>query len=231
MNMGMYVMTAVKNIVIIEDNKYIAAQMRDSLMGSDDFVVDAVFHTFGEGKAYLDVHVPDILLVDLGLPDGYGVDLIKLVEKQNQNREQKTSCVVLTMYGDEAHVMQAIEAGAAGYLLKDSQPDQAIKALRVLNEGGSPISPIIARSLLNKFSKVTPEKNEQQETVTLTKQEEAVLSQFAMGYKRTEIAKILNISVHTVNSHTKNIYRKLAVNTQTQAVFEAVQLGIIQLAK
>ena len=142
-----------KSVVIIEDNPLIAEKIKQMIEADSHFFSDGVFHSYSESKAYLEHHSPDLVLIDLGLPDGHGEDIIALVEANNQSKAQATACLVLTMYADEAHVMKALGAGAMGYLLKDAAgTERVIKALHDMVQGGSPITPVIARSLLKKFA-------------------------------------------------------------------------------
>ena len=176
----------------------------------------------------------------LGLPDGDGTDLIHDVFRRGYD----TDVMVITVFGDEKHVIRAIEAGATGYILKDGSNNYIAQSILQLKEGGSPISAPIARYLLNRFrgseqtkkaeidSKTASEiDNKNLDLPHLTKREKEVLSQLSRGFNFIEIAQHLNISPHTVTSHVKHIYRKLAVRSRSEAVFEAMQLGLIELEK
>ncbi|MDX8384251.1 MAG: response regulator transcription factor [Ghiorsea sp.] len=219
----------VKSVVIIEDNPLIAEKLQQMIEADHSFSSEGVFHSYSEAIAYLEHHAPDLLLIDLGLPDGHGEDIIAWVESNNQSKAQSTACLVLTMYADEAHVMKALAAGAMGYLLKDTGTKYIIKALHDIVQGGSPITPVIARSLLNQFAKKGKTRQDIPEKNQLTPKEEQVLSLFSKGFNRKEIAGLMQISVNTVNSHAKHIFKKLAVHTQSEAVYAAVQQGMIQL--
>jgi DNA-binding NarL/FixJ family response regulator len=146
--------------------------------------------------------------------------------------------LVITVFGDERHVVSAIEAGAAGYLLKDAHPTAVADAIFQLLEGGSPITPIIARHVLKRF-KVGLEPaatkgdaapaSEIVHKVHLTPRETEVLNLVSRGYSNNEIADLLKMSFHTVTSHIKHIYVKLSVRSRSEAVFEAAQMGILDL--
>ncbi len=140
--------------------------------------------------------------------------------------------MVITVFGDERHVVRALEAGATGYILKDAMTDSICTSIMQLVDGGSPISAPIARHLLSRFHDATRiAAREGVDLPQLTGREKDVLSQLARGFSFSEISGILSISPHTVASHIKHIYRKLAVHSRSEAVYEALQLGLINIDK
>lgn len=174
--------------------------------------------------AWLAEHPVNVLLVDLGLPDGSGIDVIR----ECTRLQPACEVMVITMFGDEAHMMKAFGAGAKGYLLKDGTGEDLAAHIMNLRNGGSPMSPIIARKLLGQLGggPVQPV----QPTATgqpLSPKETEVLALVARGFSYGETAGLLNISVHTVHSHVRNIYGKLSVSSKTEAVYEARQLGLL----
>lgn len=162
------------------------------------------------------------VLVDLALPDGDGATLIHALSQE----PSPPSVLVISVFGDEQRVIRAIQAGAAGYLLKDSDERTLADGILQTIRGESPISPSIARHLLKHFQQ--PPSSEK--TSPITQRETEVLTLIARGYSNTEIAELLEMSGNTVSTHTKHIYRKLAVNSRGEAVFEATQLGLIDLS-
>jgi DNA-binding NarL/FixJ family response regulator len=168
-----------------------------------------------------------VALMDLGLPDGDGTDLIRLAT----GRETPMEVMVITVFADERHVVRAIEAGATGYLLKDADARSVARSIHDLLAGGSPISTAIARHLLRRFRRDPPPAEPGAGEVRLTPREMEVLEVVARGYSNAEISGLLELSLHTVNSHIKSIYRKLAVRSRSEAVFEAVQQGLIQIER
>ena len=172
-------------------------------------------------RPLIDSLKPDVMLVDLGLPDGSGVDLIL----EARDKSPATEVMVITSFGDERHVVNAIEAGATGYLLKDGESAYIADSILQMVAGGSPISASIARYLLKRFQ---PQTQTAEEVPHLTAREREVLELVAKGFSYAEIGDVLSMSTHTVTSHIKHIYRKLSVNSRGQAVFEAMQLGIIK---
>lgn len=165
---------------------------------------------------------PDVLLLDLGLPDGNGLDLIA------EYTALGSKVIIFSVLGDELNVVTAIERGAAGYLLKDASPDEMRAAIRDVANGGAPLTPSVAAHLLKRMRRqdgaATPELPGSGLSA-LTPRERDVLMALARGYSYDETAQLLGISRHTVGHHVKQIYGKLAVNSRSQAVFEAVQAG------
>jgi DNA-binding NarL/FixJ family response regulator len=173
-----------------------------------------------------------VVLVDLGLPDGSGLELIAHIHQHMPGCES----MVLTVFGDESHVISSIEAGATGYLTKDTRTADILDRLKQLRAGGSPISPVIARRLLNRFRGVaTPDQLPtsktavNQEFTPLSEREQQVLEMVAKGFMQAEIADILGVSINTISTYIKRIYKKLAVNSRTSAVHRANALGLINL--
>jgi len=164
----------------------------------------------------------DVLLSDLGFPDGSGIDLIRLTRAQQPDAE----IMVITVFADERHVVAAIEAGASGYLLKDGDSGYIGESILQLINGGSPISAAIARHLLQRLKPAAPRPGS--EAPKLTPREQQVLELVAKGFSYAEIATTLDISVNTVTSYIKQIYRKLSVNSRGEAVFEASQMGLLR---
>jgi DNA-binding NarL/FixJ family response regulator len=138
--------------------------------------------------------------------------------------------MVISVFQDEEVVLRAIEAGAAGYLLKDSPPSDIVAAIRAMRAGGAPINPMIARLLLDRIRPpdATPQATRRPAAaLALSEREIEILRIVARGLSLVEIAELLGISVNTVKTHVKRIYHKLAVNSRTEAVFEAHCMGLL----
>jgi DNA-binding NarL/FixJ family response regulator len=165
---------------------------------------------------------PRVLLADLELPDGSGIDVIRAARLASP----ATEAMVISVFGDEDHVVAAIEAGATGYLLKDSSADEIGAAILKLIAGESPISASIARHLLRRFQ-VAPAERSAPKAPHLTPREMEVLQLIAKGLSYSRIADTLAMSANTVPSYVKQIYRKLEVNSRGEAVFEAMQIGLL----
>lgn len=169
---------------------------------------------------------PDVLLTDLALPDGDGVTLIREIKRATPRCE----CMVISVFGTEARVVAAIEAGATGYLLKDDPVERVAQAVLSLVNGGSPMSPGIARHVLNRLRGAAHTEASAATGASLTERELTVLNALSRGFTYGEVAEQLGLSTHTVGTHVKHIYRKLEVCSRSEAVFEAAQLGLIKLA-
>ncbi len=215
-------------VLIVEDDIAFRDRFGAILAKDPAFEVVASVGTGTEGLAMLDARKPDILLVDLGLPDLSGIEVIRHASRTLPNCE----CMVVTVFGDEEHVLASIEAGASGYLLKDASEESFLSGIRELIAGGSPISPIIARRLLKRFqpdAAPPPAATSAIESdVSLSDREREILLLASKGYNYPEMGKLMGISPHTVTSHVKKIYRKLAVHSRGEAVFEAHRMGLIR---
>ena len=221
-------MTVTYSVVLVEDDQHTRKLLESIINGHQQLQVNNAVGTLKEGMEIIQQSPPDVLLIDLGLPDGDGTDLIREIYRQGY----ETDIMVITVFGDEKHVVNAIEAGATGYILKDGSNSYIGQSIIQLIEGGSPISAPIARYLLNRFHPSKPVvKDDGIDLPHLTDREKEVLSQLSRGFNFIEIAEILKISPHTVTSHVKHIYRKLAVRSRSEAVFEAMQLGIINITQ
>lgn len=173
--------------------------------------------------AWAGAHALDLLLVDLGLPDGSGTDVIRALHRIRPHCQ----CLVLTLFADEAHLLPALAAGASGYLLKDVDEDELARHIAHLREGGSPLSPLMARSLLRHWQRTQPDPDAEALTRALTPREQEVLACVARGFRYSEIATQLGVSATTVQTHVRSVYAKLGVHTKTEAVFEARQAGLL----
>jgi DNA-binding NarL/FixJ family response regulator len=179
--------------------------------------------------AALDSGPYDLLLTDLGLPDGSGLEIIRACAQRYPNCD----IMVLTMSSDDENVLACIEAGAAGYVLKNAGHQNIVRALLDLHCGGSPISPLIARKVLARMrGEVKPapvvDLPAEGTAVQLTKRERAILELIARGDSYAEVAQILSVSVGTVQTHVKSIYAKLSVHSRGEAVYEAQRRGLLQ---
>jgi DNA-binding NarL/FixJ family response regulator len=221
-------------VIIIEDDPLVLERFRAVLAPWQDIGLVGQATTKAEGSALIDAGGYDVLVCDLGLPDGDGTDLVR----QSAVFHPNADIMVLTMFADHHKVLGAIKAGARGYVLKDQSLEDCVDAIREVCSGGSPISPIIARLLLNELGvgnvqsfsdtdlkKVTSTAPEA--SSPLSEREIEALNLLSRGFTYAECADLLRISPHTVGSHVKNIYRKLEVSSRAEAVFEASSLGIL----
>lgn len=222
--MGIIGKGKVHSILLVEDDPATRARLAGAIEKHRQFQLVGQAGSCREALALLDRGAPDVLLVDLGLPDGSGIDVIR----DSRRRGYATEAMVITVFGDEQHVVAAIEAGATGYLLKDGSTEYIAASILELVNGGSPISPAIARHLLARFREPAPASPDSDIGPTgLTQREHEVLGLLVKGFTFGEIGGLLGISAHTVTSHVKHIYCKLEVRSRAEAVYEAMQLGIL----
>ena len=208
------------SVLIVEDDLRLRASFAHAIRGASDLKLVGEADDLPEGLRLLNAVQPEVLLVDIGLPSGSGLELIRYAVK----RSPHCNVMVITVFAEEQLVLDCIEAGATGYLLKGSSPQDIAAQIRSLVAGGSPISPTIARRLLSRF---TTHRNSDAEAPSLSTQEQAVLSMSAKGYSYDEIARLLKLSRHTVETYVKRIYRKLHVHSKTAAVYEGRKLGLV----
>jgi DNA-binding NarL/FixJ family response regulator len=220
-------------VLLVEDDAPTSWRLQNALAKAGFEVTAAA--TLAEARASLTQSGPKVLLTDLQLPDGHGVELIR----ETRQRFPETEIMVISILGDEQSVISAITVGATGYLLKDAFPTDIAATVRELVAGHSPISASIARFIVrrtqgnqgNQANPGNPERSPEPllNTAKLTPREIDILWGIAKGFSYAEIADHLGLSRQTVPGHIKNIYRKLEVHTRGEAVFEAVQQGLIRL--
>ena len=220
-------------VLLVEDDVPTRAHLARAISAHPELDLLAAWGTLREARADLEARLPDVLLTDLGLPDGSGIDLIR----DARQAAPELPIMVVTVFGDEKNVISSIEAGASGYLLKDGTSAAIGESVMQLLQGGSPMSAPIARRLLERFRSgsspdVPPSGGEPprgDRGVDLTSRETEILKLIAKGFSFPEIASLLSISAHTVTSHVRHIYGKLEVNSRGEAVYEAVQQGLIRM--
>ena len=215
--------TDIYKIGILEDDPEIVEYLEDIFSESPAFNVAFSSALLSEAKTHIANSGPiNLCLVDLQLPDGDGTEFIKFLNGQAKS-------LVLTVLGDRTSVIKAFESGADGYLIKDSEEWEIIKNCTETIQGNSPISPGAAAHLLKMFRAEISLNSKAEETSILTKRETDILTLFAKGLSYKEVAEMLELSRHTINDHTKNIYVKLNVHTKNEAIFEALQFGWIKI--
>jgi len=216
-------------IALVEDDVNFQNALMDAIQATPDLALLRVAGTRAQGLQLLDELALDVLLVDLGLPDGSGIDVIRAAHA----KQPGCNIMVSTTFGDETHVMASLEAGASGYLLKDSEPHRMVFEIRSLYAGGSPISPLIARQLLRRFQVDSISAMKSQPSVpekshsTLSAREKEVLEFITKGFTSDEIAALMSVSRHTILTFVRRIYAKLEVNSKAEAIFEARNQGLL----
>lgn len=216
------------SVLIVEDEPEFMRRFSNAVLADPGLTLVAAVGTGRAAQAMLDAQPPDVMLLDLGLPDINGVEVIRYAAAKHP----RCDVLVVTMFGDDQHVLASIEAGATGYLLKDAQAEHIAASIHELHAGGSPISPGIARRVLARFRvaaspTAAPPLPAAEAPSPLTERETELLRLTAKGLSFETIGQLMGISPHTVVAHVKKIYRKLAVHSRGEAVYEANQLGLL----
>ena len=229
--------TAPVTVALVEDEPEVLATVVRVIGANPRLNLVRTCTTAMDMMRWLAKNPVDVLLVDLGLPDRPGTEVIALC------RSLQPDCVVmvLSIFGDAIHMVQAFEAGARGYLLKDGTEDELAKHVLDLRAGGSPMSPLIASQLLTRWqeaarppagARLLPKAAAKsapkgQPTEALSKRELEVLQLVSRGCTYQETGDHLGIHITTVQAHVRNIYSKLDVHNKAEALFEARQLGLL----
>lgn len=201
-------------VAMIEDDGPFADAMRHYFALSQDIECVAVFPNAEAALGGLSVMepAPEVLLVDIHLPRMDGIEFVTRLKA----RTPGTLCLMLTMYEESSLIFDALKAGASGYLLKRTPPQEVVAAILQAQIGGAPMSPEVALRVVNYFHQPAPVPSS--EVATLAAREREVLYLLSKGYLYKEIGEQLDISTHTVNSHIRRIYEKLHVQSRSQAV-------------
>ena len=217
-------MTGKISLVVVEDDPRMRDRLQAAFADSEAITVSEWAATAAQGIAAVEARAPDVLLVDLGLPDASGITVIERAHQLHADCD----IMVVTVFGDQRNVLASIEAGATGYLLKDESDTDYVASILNLRAGGSPITPIIARQLLQRLQ--PPDNganNDEMAASILSPRENEVLNLLSRGFAYQEIARLLEVSPHTVGTYVKRLYEKLQVRSRGEAVFEAQRMGIL----
>lgn len=209
------------NVLILEDHTEVRVWLSSLVQKSFEGTNITQTSTVAQAMQALRGETFDLALIDYQLPDGLGVDVIREILKHSP----QTYCVIATIFDDDKRILEALKAGAKGYLLKEQSELKLIASLQGILRGDPPLSPVVARKLIRHFQ--IPPEPEKVGYETLSTREIEILTLVAKGLNRGEIAEKLLISSHTVSSHIRNIYGKLDVNSKAKATVKAVQLGLI----
>ena len=201
-------------VAIVEDNAGIAAEMEQIISEDPSTTCLAVCRNLQTALRKIPPLNPDVIVMDIKLPDGSGIEGVAKLKRLLP----RTQIMMFTVFADTEAIFKALEAGANGYLLKRATPETLIQAIREIQNGGVPMTGEIARKVMASFRKKA-----QPKTDVLTAREEEILQLLAKGLISKEIARQLEISVDTVNTHLKHIYEKLHVRSRTEAVIRFLQ--------
>jgi DNA-binding NarL/FixJ family response regulator len=202
-------------VAIVEDQRHIRDSLGYLINGTSGFSCTGSYRTMEEGLERIPHALPDIVLCDIGLPGMDGIKGVRILKE----RHPQLLVLMLTVYEDDDRIFDAICAGASGYLLKKTQPAQLIESLREVTQGGAPLSPEIARRVVELFRALRPE---ERKSYDLTPHETRILKLFVQGHNYKTAAAELGVAVGTINFHVRNIYEKLQVHSRSEAVAKAL---------
>jgi DNA-binding NarL/FixJ family response regulator len=212
-------------ILVVDDHEVVRDGISVMMGRQQDFVVVGEASNGLEAVAKAqDLH-PDIVLMDLRMPQLNGVEAMRRIRAE----DAEIKFIVLTTYDSDEYIFDAIEAGAKGYLLKDASREELFQAVRAVYQGESLIEPGVAAKILDRLAQLSRRSNQPSSTDLLSERETEVLQLMASGSPNKAIATALSISESTVKTHVANIFQKLEVNQRTEAVTKAMSLGIIKL--
>jgi len=218
-------------LLVVEDEPLAQVRLR-GVLGSLGYSTDALVFadSIARGEALLRESPFAMVLVDVGLPDGNGVDLIRRLHA----RDPALPILVISTWNTERVIVDALQAGATGYVLKEREDDEIAISIRSALRGGAPIDPFVAKRILELITQkepapaLPPVPEHGVRSDLLSARETEILLFVSRGLTNREIASLLSLSRFTVECHIRNVYKKLAVNSRTQAVFEARVLGFLE---
>lgn len=199
-------------IAILEDLKDVASMLRELIDAEPDMECRQVYHTAEDAMQFLPQQPADLLVVDIGLPRASGIDAMQHLHKFCPHMQ----FCMFTVYEDDEKIFKSLQSGAKGYILKGSSTEKLLNSLRELHAGGSPMSPSIARRVLDVFQRIPVQPNPV--FLPITTRERELLEWLAQGLLYKEIADKMNITTGTVKQHIHKIYEKLHVSNRTEAI-------------
>ena len=203
---------------IVEDSAPFRSRLKQVIDASGDLQCTCTFASGAEAVAGLPAHSPSVVLMDLQLPDTTGV----ACTLQLKPLVPRTEFMIFTVHEDSEQIFNALKAGASGYLLKRTPPDEILAAIRELHRGGSPMSSEIARKVVQSFRAPAPAPRTaaRAEIESLSPRQEEILRLLSQGHSVKEIADHIGLSVETVRSYLKVVYQKLHVRSRTEALLK-----------
>lgn len=210
-------MTNKIDVIIIEDNELLRDSLKEAINKSSNINCN---YTFSSGEAALDIIlkeelVPEIILLDIGLPGMNGIELIPELKRLTPS----SKIIIITVHDDDENIFNAICAGASGYLLKDLSADKIVTSINEVMHGGAPMNVHIAKKVLNMFR----DQNVKSNGYDLSEREKEILKLLIEGLSKKQIAENIFLSHHTVDSHLRNIYAKLEVHSRSSAITKAIK--------
>lgn len=205
-------------ILLYEDNPLLRESMSSLLGTNSGFLLAGAFENALDVKNQVHTHAPDLILMDIDMPGLSGIEAVQMIREVND----KVFIIMLTVFDDTAHVLEAIRAGASGYLLKKHLSEKLFESIEEVLAGGAPMSPSVARLVI-----ASMQQKPAADTYQLTSREKQILTSLSVGNSYKLIAFDFGISIDTVRSHIKKIYEKLQVHSQTEAVSKAINEKLV----
>lgn len=206
-------------IILFEDNRTLRHSLKTLLNGVDDFEVAGDFENCQHAAKITNDLCPDVVIMDIDMPKVNGIEGLRIIKEQ----KPETAIIMHTVFEDDRRLFDSLCAGANGYILKNAAFGQLVDAINEVQHGGAPMSPAIARKVLESFRKKVSGRN----PYDLSRREKEVLQYLVKGYSYKMISAAIFVSLATVQSHIKNIYMKLHVNCGREAVVLALRDKIV----
>lgn len=209
-------------ISIVEDNEFLRSAWKSTLEGVDNFLILGDYNSCEAAISSSDIGSSDVILMDISLPGMSGIEGVLAIK----NDFPKVHIIMITVHQDTQHIFDAICAGAEGYLLKSVSSEEMVDAISQTIDGGSPMTPVIARKVISAFQQ--PKANNK---IELNEKEQQVLEYLAEGKSYKMIAEQMFLSVHSVRYYLRSIYEKLHVKSRSEAVAKGLKLQFINPLK
>jgi DNA-binding NarL/FixJ family response regulator len=210
-------------IVLADDHTVVRKGLRLLLENQPDFTVVADAANGREAVALVEQHTPDVVVMDVAMPILNGIE----AARQICAKIPQTAIVFLSMHADEGYVLKALKSGARAYLLKDSADHDLIAAVKAVSEGKAFFSPAISKMLVEDYMRQMQDRQVEDSFELLTTREREVLQLFAEGRNSKDVASLLNLSMHTVETHRGNIFQKLNLHSTAELILYAIRKGVI----
>lgn len=205
-------------ILIFEDNVALRLSLKTLLIGVEGYTVAGDYSNCKNAKEITETILPDIVIMDIDMPEVNGIEGLKIIKETKPD----TQIIMHTVFDDDQRLFDCLCYGASGYILKNTTFSKLIEAIDTVQKGGSPLSPLIARKVLNSFHQ-----EEKTNSYSLSKRELEILGLMVQGFSYKMIADACFISIDTVRGHVRNIYTKLHVNCGKAAVAKALKDKIV----
>lgn len=212
-------------IVIVEDHTILRDGLQSLLTMNDEFEVVDYASDGMEAIRHAETYKPDLMLMDISMPKMDGISAIREIKKQHP----ETKIMALTVHRDEEYILSAFKAGADGYCLKDAHFDEVLTAIRSILSGKTYMSPEVSGKVLEGYLEGRKTLKSNSTWESLTQREKEVLKLIAEGYKNSEIADFLCISVKTVNKHRSNLMQKLDIHNASSLTAYAIEKGLVTI--